>query len=217
MHGNSRQVSTNQHGIHPGLDRIVSRHLEAPNRRPYPPHALESFARAQAFLESQGKPLLLDSCCGVGDSSRALAHRHPDHCVIGVDKSVHRLARERGRPPGNLLLLRADLNDFYRLLAGSPWVVERHTLLYPNPWPKAKHIQRRWHGSAAFPAILQLGGALELRSNWRLYLEEFQRALALAGVASDLEEIEVVEPITAFEAKYRASAQPLFRLLASAL
>lgn len=40
--------------------------------------------------------------------------------------------------------------------------------------PKIGHLSRRWHGHPVFPAMLELGGVLECRSNWKIYvLNEF--------------------------------------------
>lgn len=49
--------------------------------------------------------------------------------------------------PRNLYLCRADLTDFWMLAyRESDWIIDSHYLLYPNPYPKPKHLQLRWHG-----------------------------------------------------------------------
>lgn len=156
---------------------------------------------------------MLDSGCGVGESSRRLAERYPESLVIGVDKSAARLAKASGSE--NCRLLRADLYDFWRLAAGAGWRPRRHYLLYPNPWPKARHLQRRWHGSALLPALLALGGRLELRSNWQIYVREFAEALMIAGCETlEWGRFCPREPLSPFERKYHAAGQPLWRLRA---
>ena len=143
------------------------------------------------------------------------SHETGGNLVLGVDKSESRLTRERAEAePENMRLLRADLNDFYRLAAEAGWQPVRHYILYPNPWPKAGHLKRRWHGAPVFRDIVALGGRLELRSNWKLYLEEFAAALALTGNRADVEPFEAADPITPFEAKYKSSGQPLWQLVA---
>ncbi|MFP4263935.1 MAG: SAM-dependent methyltransferase, partial [Halomonas sp.] len=91
----------------------------------------------------------------------------------------------------------------------------RHYLLYPNPYPKAAHLKLRWHGHPVLPFILALGGRLELRSNWRLYLEEFALGVAQAtGVVGEVESLDPAgEYLTPFEQKYHASGQALWRLV----
>jgi tRNA (guanine-N7-)-methyltransferase len=212
---NSKKIFTNQDGVHPNLEKTVKRHLESAFLKPVSEHTKAAFDSTATFVAAAGRPLILDSCCGVGDSSRALAGQFPTHTVIGVDKSASRITRERGgEEPDNLLLVRADLNDFFRLAHQAHWQPERHYILYPNPWPKSEHLKRRWHGAPVFRDIVALGGRLELRSNWKLYLEEFAAALALTGHEGALTVYEAIDPITPFEAKYKASGQPLWQLVA---
>jgi len=94
--------------------------------------------------------------------------------------------------------------------AGIPPV--RHYLLYPNPWPKIGQLARRWHGHPVFPTIVALGGELECRSNWRIYIEEFALALTqLSGQPLQCEAYAPASPITPFEKKYLASGHELWR------
>lgn len=213
----SKKILSNQESVHKNLTALVQKHLESTFQKPIADHTKRAFDAVCCRIEDSPKrPLILDACCGVGDSTRTLASRFPDHWVIGVDKSESRLLRERpGGWDDNLILARADLNDFYRLAENAGWKLARHYILYPNPWPKSVHLKRRWHGAPVFPAMLRLGGELELRSNWRLYLEEFAVALDIAGVTSDLQSFEAEDPLTPFERKYRDSGQPLYQLTAS--
>jgi len=214
MAGKSRIIVTNQNGPHENLRSTVQKHLNAPFLRPIADHTKYAFETVQGQLQKIARPIVLDACCGVGDSSRALAQQFPNHWVIGVDKSEHRLQKERvGGIPENLLLIRADLNDFYRLAAGENWRLERHYILYPNPWPKAAHLGRRWHGAPVFADMLKLGGRLELRSNWKLYLEEFQVALGVADQSATVVLFEPDEYLTPFEKKYHLSGQALWQLI----
>lgn len=212
MEANSKKISSNQSGVHEALEKTVLKHLNSVFRKPISDHTLTAFENVTAQIAKAERPLVLDACCGVGDSSRALAAMFPNHWVVGVDKSASRLGRERTASPENLILVRADLNDFYRLAAAAGWRPTHHFVLYPNPWPKAEHLKRRWHGAPVFPDMLKLGGNLELRSNWRLYLEEFSAALTLAGHQSRVEPYVAEKTITPFEAKYKASGQALWRL-----
>jgi tRNA (guanine-N7-)-methyltransferase len=214
-------VLSGQAGPHADLERTVRRHLGAPFRRPIGAASAAVYEGFRARWDGR-TPLVFDSGCGVGDSTRRLAARFPDALVVGIDKSDDRLRRERPAPlPPNALLLRADLVDFWRLAASDGIRLARHYLLYPNPWPKVGHLQRRWHGHAVFPALLDLGGVIELRSNWATYVEEFAIALQAARtpetckLATDvLGADELADPLTPFERKYAASGQTLHRLLA---
>lgn len=224
--GDSKAIITNQTGIHEKLDEVVQKHLAHPFQKPYQRHTEQAFEEMDNFVREflianpNGK-VILDACCGVGQSTRLLAEKNPHALVIGVDKSAHRINRnvegfsaDDGYQAQNYHLVRADLNDFYRLVKAANWPVAQHYILYPNPWPKSKHLQRRWHGSAVFPQMTAIGDELILRSNWHLYLAEFQQAAKQVGLTGDLHKIATTEqPLTPFEAKYQASGQVCWQLL----
>ena len=224
--GDSKAIITNQTGIHEKLDEIVQKHLAHPFQKPYQQHTQQAFnemdAAVKCFLADQPQgEIILDACCGVGQSTRLLAQQHPQALVIGVDKSDHRINKnvvgfteDDGYQATNYHLVRADLNDFYRLVKAANWPVSKHYILYPNPWPKSKHIQRRWHGSAVFPQMTSIGKTLILRSNWPLYLQEFQQAATQVNLQGELTPLTVQQvPLTPFEAKYQASGQVCWQLV----
>lgn len=214
MQYTSRPVTSNQPGPHHDLARRVDRALAHPLRKPIADHTQQAFEQANHWYQAFNAPLILDSGCGVGLSTRKLALQFPDRAVMGIDRSADRLERDHGALPDNALLVRADLVDFWRLAAQAHWAPEHHYLLYPNPYPKAAHLKMRWHGHPVFPTLLALGGHLELRSNWQLYVEEF--ALAVTQATGRQADIGVWAPngeyLTPFEAKYDQSGQTLWRL-----
>ncbi|WP_372763836.1 tRNA (guanosine(46)-N(7))-methyltransferase TrmB [Litorivivens sp.] len=210
--GNSvRAVTSNQSGIHDKLEEEVRKHLRSRFLKPYAEHNVTAFEHAGCWLEQQRKPLLLDSYCGTGESSVWLAQQHPDCAVIGIDKSSARLSKQKHLPE-NCLLVRADTDDIWRLAHDAGWQPRQHTLLYPNPWPKSEHLKRRIHTSPLFPTLLALGGKLELRTNWRIYAEEFCAALKIAEIPAHARKLEINQPITAFERKYAGAGQTLWQV-----
>ncbi|GIZ52200.1 tRNA (guanine(46)-N(7))-methyltransferase TrmB [Noviherbaspirillum aridicola] len=216
MYANSRTVDSAQAAPHDKLEALVDKHMRTPFRKPVMPYNELAFGEAmQAWRKAGQPPLILDSGCGVGLSTMNLAARYPDHFVIGVDQSAHRLARNtawQGEPPPNHLCVRAELADFWRLLHRERVVLAQHFLLYPNPWPKVGQLQRRWHGHPVFPVLPALGGAFECRSNWRIYIEECALALHCLGVAGvRVDRIHPDAPLTPFERKYHDSGHELWR------
>ena len=213
--GNSRFISSAQDAPHRDLDERVRRHLAHPFRKPILDHNRAAFLAALAVREQwqPEAPLILDAGCGVGWSTQRIAESFPEHFVFGVDQSVDRISRGKPLPmPANALLVRADLVDFWRLLAESGIRLARHYNLYPNPWPKIGHLARRWQGHAVFPVWRELGGELECRSNWQIYIEEMARALTLlSGQTVAAEPWHTENPMTPFEKKYLASGHQLWR------
>ncbi len=114
-------VSSGQEGVHPHLDAIVRKHLQTHWSQPLHLPTTDSWRRLElqeAF--SPGQPFILDSGCGTGESTRRLADRFPSHLVIGVDRSLKRLAKGGVSSAlfcrDNYILLRAELATFWRLL-----------------------------------------------------------------------------------------------------
>ena len=56
------------------------------------------------------------------------------------------------------------------------WDITRHYLLYPNPYPKSKQFTKRFHGHPIFPSLLNISKKIILRSNWDIYINEFELA-----------------------------------------
>lgn len=216
-YANSRIPESAQQGVHENLARVVARHLAEPFRKPYADYNRSAFEASLAGWDGRA-PLILDAGCGVGHSTIQIARANPDHWVIGVDQSEDRLQRRKPYPeallPKNMVFVRADLVDYWRLMHDAGLSLAQHYILYPNPWPKIGHLARRWHAHPVFPWIPRLGGRLECRSNWRVYIEEMAVALTLVlGRDVSWEAFEAPAPLTPFERKYRDSGQTLYRLV----
>lgn len=214
-YANSRIPVSAQQGVHEDLARQVARHRDHPFKKPFADYNRTAFAEALAGWD-RSAPLILDAGCGVAHSTISLARAYPDHWVIGVDQSAERLGRRKPYPeallPKNMVLVRADLVDFWRLIEAEGLRLARHYVLYPNPWPKIGHLGRRWHAHPVFPTLPRLGGVLECRTNWQVYIEEYALALGvLIGQPVAWETFAAEVPLTPFERKYRDSGQPLYR------
>ena len=211
--GNSRQITTNQTGPNDKVPDLVKKHLSSSSKKPFNQHTLDAFESVCLWLvandPSGSRPIIMDSCCGVGESTAYIAQQHPDALVVGLDKSAVRVGKHDvyAKDKVNYLVVRADVNDFWRLANQNNWQLHKHFLLYPNPYPKSAQVQRRWHASAAFKDIVALGGILEVRSNWQIYIQEFAVALNTAGFAAQASLYQSDHAITPFERKYWTSGQ----------
>ena len=223
MIGNSKEGESNQDGIHPDLEELVSRYLDSEFRRPIADHTREAFDAAANFVSHFQTPIILDSGCGTGLSTLALAKKFPENPILGIDKSEIRLSKATARGeeiqiPENVFYVRAELIDFWRLAKSADWNIQFHALFYPNPWPKKSEVRYRFHGHPIFPTLVKLSPQLELRTNWKIYADEFAFALNLAAKHFSLrtnisEEIFTPEnPITAFEKKFHESHHTLWKV-----
>lgn len=220
MYANSSPITSAQTAVHEQLPAVVARHAANAFRKPVMTHNRAAFDASIACWQAAGDmPLILDAGCGVGLSTRHLAAQFPDHFVIGVDQSAHRLTRNTvwdSALPANFMLVRADLVDYWRLMHAAGIRLARHFLLYPNPWPKIGQLGRRWHGHPVFPTIVALSDQLECRSNWPIYIEEFANAVTqLTARDMQCEPFIASAPITPFEQKYQASGHALWRCKAA--
>lgn len=210
-------ITSDQTGVHPDLAIVVRRHMANEWRKPVPEHTRRAADELLAWIATlPGRPIILDSFCGTGMSTAQLARRHPDCVVIGIDKSADRLSRHASTPAeeqvGCYRLVRAECEPLWRCLIEAGITLQQHCLYYPNPWPKGSHFKRRIHGHPAFPLLLELGGTLELRTNWELYAQEFVQAAELLGFEAELTRLEPDAPITLFERKYHERGQSLWRV-----
>jgi tRNA G46 methylase TrmB len=239
----ARAVTTNQPDIYDKLEEVVRKYASTEYLRPIADHTRTAFAEAEKFVlnfyESAGHErdiaghtaykVILDSGCGTGESTLNIAIANPDVPVIGIDKSAARLTKAGGAglngaaglncaAPRNAFLVRAELLDFWRLALGKvkagQWHIPYHALYYPNPWPKQSEATRRFHLHPIFPTLLQLGDAIELRTNWEIYAREFAEAARIAAPHCTIarEPFEPERPITAFERKYKEARQQLWRV-----
>lgn len=102
--------------------------------------------------------------------------------------------------------------DVWLVARDRGWRFGSLLLAYPNPYPKAGDLGRRWHGHAIFPALLATTRHIEVRSNWKIYLEEFAHAVEISmGQSRPLQRLEIDEPLSPFEAKYASSGHDLWR------
>lgn len=206
-----RAVTSDQNDIHPDLAKVVQRHLAYPFLRPSAPHTQAAWNEIKSWF--CGDNLILDSGCGQGESTYNLALRFPQHKVLGVDKSAVRVAASPPLP-ANGRIIRADVVDLWGLMVAAEIKLAQHCVFYPNPWPKKAQLQRRWHGHPAWRWLLQLGGQLELRTNWEIYAQEFAAALEISQCPRPAVQRwwPHPSPITQFERKYHRSGQLLYKV-----
>ena len=238
-----RSVTSNQIDIYKNLEAVVRKYAATTFLRPVADHTREAFEQACDFVRGFNAAgcaeLVLDSGCGTGESTLHLARKFPNVPVIGIDKSAVRLSKAGNERqlevsaggscdvPANAFWVRAELLDFWRLalekVNAGEWNVLHHALYYPNPWPKESEANRRFHLHPIFPVLMRLSPVTELRTNWEIYAREYKEAARIAGdclslnVSAECSAFSPENPETAFERKYQAAGQELYRVVVKAI
>jgi tRNA (guanine-N7-)-methyltransferase len=162
---------------------------------------------------------------GGGEHTLAQIASHPDAGLIacevfanGICSLLSRVVPEGGEAdaplPDNLRLWPEDARILLRLLPASS--LDRLFLLFPDPWPKARHAKRRFVHPAALPMIARV---LKPGAEWRIASDDPTYQEWVAAVMSAQRFFEAASPTaerppgwpsTRYEAKaLRAGRRPL--------
>ncbi|WP_298215673.1 tRNA (guanosine(46)-N(7))-methyltransferase TrmB [Acidocella sp.] len=166
------------------------------------------------------RELWLEVGFGGGEHAHELARRHPDVGYIaaevfenGICALLSRLAPEEAGPPApppNLRLYPQDARPLLRGLAEG--ALGKLFLMFPDPWPKARHAKRRF----VHPQILaEVARALRPGGEWRIASDDptYQRWVEEVLAEQDFFAVERREarpagwPATRYEAKALAAGR----------
>ena len=133
---------------------------------------------------ASGAELWLEIGFGGGEHMAAQASRHPDVTIIGCEPFLNGVGSAlRHVEEGSLSNVRIVSGDARPLLDGLPDArLSRIFILFPDPWPKARHNKRRFiqpETVAAFARVLKDGGRVRFATDWADYADwTLQRVLA---------------------------------------
>jgi tRNA (guanine-N7-)-methyltransferase len=106
---------------------------------------LPQIAFDPASFDFARKPVRLEIGFGGGEHLAHLAERHPDIAFIGAEPFVNGVAKLlvfiEAKKLQNVSVHAGDVRELFELLPDQS--LERIYLLYPDPWPKARHHRRR--------------------------------------------------------------------------
>ncbi|UFN49915.1 tRNA (guanine(46)-N(7))-methyltransferase TrmB [Roseomonas sp. OT10] len=170
-----------------------------------------------AAFATRPAALWLEIGFGGGEHAEALARANPGVGLIaaevfenGICSLLSRLLPEgeEATAPG-LPNLRLWTRDARHLLAALPeGALDRLYLMFPDPWPKARHAKRRFVHPATLPLVaraLRPGGEWRIASDHLVYqgwVEEVMGAQALFEPVSD----SLQRPADGFPTRYEAKA-----------
>ena len=189
------------------------------------------FAEAQAAdplgaFVSPLRSLWLEIGFGGGEHAQALADAHPETGLIacevfenGLCSLLSRLVPEGSEGtaplPGNLRIWDQDARALLRALPEA--CLDRVFLMFPDPWPKARHIKRRFVHPAQVPLLARVtkpGAMWRIASDdptYQAWVGEVMASQDLFTPAPPVANRPAGWPPTRYEAKaLRASRTPLY-------
>ena len=167
-------------------------------------------------LFGRNAPLHVDLGCGEGSFLCAQAQRMPEKNFLGIERLLGRVraAAQKAATIGNVHLLRMEISYAVGYLL-PPASVETFYLLFPDPWPKRRHLQRRIANESFLRAIDQTlvsGGTLYIATD---HVDYFEKIKEIARANPDFATVDFADidlPHTKFERKFRMQDATIYRL-----
>lgn len=165
-------------------------------------------------------PLEVDLGCGDGSFALEMARQFPERNFLAVERLLGRVRKVCRRATKakleNLRVLRLEARYTVEWLLPHASVSRLH-LLFPDPWPKAKHHRRRLVQQeflSALDTTLVPGGEFLFKTDHEEYFEWAKVELALFGrfLPLDWPEDAFFYPQTDFERQWRAEGRTVFHL-----
>lgn len=134
-------------------------------------------------LMPEASEVWLEIGFGGGEHMAALAARRPDVLILGAEPFLNGVASAlRHIEAGGLNNVRLWTGDARDLMAAMPDAsLGRLFILFPDPWPKARHVKRRLI-QPAFAAeaarLMKTGGRVRFATDWAEYADQ---ALVIFG------------------------------------
>jgi len=168
-------------------------------------------------LFGRNAPLHVDLGCSDGSFLCTLAQRMPEKNFLGIERLLGRVraAAHKAARIGNVRLLRMEISYAVRYLL-PPASVETFYLLFPDPWPKRRHWQRRIVNDNFLRAIgqgLVSGGTLYIATDRVDYFEKIKEIAPANPDFATVDFAEIDLPHTKFERKFRTQDAPIYRLM----
>lgn len=158
-------------------------------------------------------PRLVDLGGGTGEATRAWAEAHPDHDVLAIElhrPGIVRLVRDlEAEGPPNVRVVEDDGTALLSAWAAGELAGLR--VLFPDPWPKRRHVGRRLvdPGFVRQAAdLLRPGALLHLATDWDDYADQMRAALATEArwhVRADITDGADVDPNDPLSPRWRSN------------
>lgn len=193
--------------------------------------AVRSFERAKVPMPPDFRRLALDPNlpvdveigCGVGFHPLRYARANPDRQLVAIERTSEKFAKFQGRLERhpelpNLFPIHGDAISWISH-SFLPESVDRYFLLYPNPYPKEKQKNLRFHAMPFFSVVratLKRGGTITLATNEEFYMLEARLMMREVWGFTLVECREISPnsmPRTHFEKKYLERGEKCWNLV----
>ena len=142
-------------------------------------------ASAAALFEARPRQVWLEIGFGGGEHLLWQARHHPDTGIIGCEPYVEGIVKvlsaiEEGGH-GNIRLHDDDARDVLRWLPAAS--ISRAFILFPDPWPKRRHVKRRLVSPATLRLLVRVmapGAELRIATD----IGDYARTILLAVAAT---------------------------------
>ena len=173
-------------------------------------------------LKPDAAEVWLEIGFGGGEHLAAQAARRPDVLSLGAEPFLNGVASAlRHIDEAGITNVRLHAGDARDLTAALPDAsLDRIFILFPDPWPKARHHKRRLINGetvAELARVLRPGGTLRFATDWADYaawtLERLERSPAFAWTAeraADWREPPADHVTTRYETKKLGDCAPVF-------
>lgn len=172
-------------------------------------------------------PLDVEIGSGVGKHAIEYALKNPKRTLIAIDKSLvrHQKMMDQIHKHGkisNLIPIRENAVWFVTHEIQKE-MVENYFFLYPNPYPKKRQGNKRWHRMPFMQHVIETlkpGGKIHVATNMKFFAEEAEEYLSKIWNLKLVEKISYkgleqipFPPRTHFEKKYLERGQTCWNFI----
>jgi tRNA (guanine-N7-)-methyltransferase len=173
---NNRHVVRGRRGRLTARQQAALSHLDAP--------LIANVPLDVAAIWGSPRPVIVDIGFGHGESTLALAHKHPDAAIIAIDVHPPGIARLlqaiAAQHIENIRIIRGSIHDVLdTALRDVP--IDAIWTLFPDPWPKARHHKRRLIQPdlvSRMAEATRAGAAWHIATDWAHYAEQIDDVFA---------------------------------------
>lgn len=171
-----------------------------------------------ADLFARNAPLEVDLGCGDSSFLAALAEQHPERNYLGIEQLLGRMRTGcrhvlRARLT-NVRLVRVEIAYAVVCLL-PPDSVDVFYLMFPDPWPKRRHLRRRVVSPDFITSIatrLKSGGQFRVATDQRDYFEQMVQTARGSQLFEVAPAIESALPRSTFEQRFLNAGDAIYRL-----